>query len=387
MKSKKTPISDRNNAQNTQEYSNAAADAPKSKKLGKKAKVVVIAAIVVLSVMALIVASLLGFLIYLHGLMNYEEIPESSGGEHTSIPDEELSKMLDDIDKANGEQPGDATGTPSDTGGDVTPPETSAPTTDPSQDVKNILLIGADDTGKNGLSDIMIVVSVNTATGKIVCTSLMRDIYSYIPVNNGIYNKLNASHSIGGTPLLLATIKQNFGISIDNYIKVTIPNAIRIFDELGGLELTLSRAEIKYINAGLPDNEKISLSLAGQPVHLSGTALQIHARNRSTDGGGDFNRTRRQRDILDATFIKLSKTSVFDLYSLLEKFLPLVTTDISKTEFLSYIASSATYFQYEREMFRIPCDGCWEYYNTTRSYVRITDINKTMDEWKSRVYG
>ena len=119
-------------------------------------------------------------------------------------------------------------------------------------------------------------------------------------------------------------------------------------------------------------------------LHLNGEELRAHARNRSTGGRVDFNRTRRQREILEAAFEKSKTMSITELMSFLGDALPLVTTDISYSDFVGYISNAGEYTSYEFESFRIPSDGCWKYW---KNYVLITNTEKTMKQWFNMVYN
>lgn len=273
----------------------------------------------------------------------------------------------------------------------VTPPPDTTPLTpsnpiDPKNGkVKNILLIGRDLTGKYGLSDVMIIVSINDKNGSITLTSLLRDTYVYIPANGGFYNRLNASHSSGGTSLLINTIKRNFGITIDNYIKVDFGSVQKVFDILGGIDIGLSTQEIQYIN-GRSGSTKIDISLEGQVVHLNGAQLLAHCRNRSS-GNGDWGRTDRQRKVITAIFNKLKTKSIGELNDLLNQLFPLVTTDITFTTFTSYILKSPYYMTYNVKTFTIPASPYWYYYRDAkgRSMIRISNMTKTIAQWQQTI--
>lgn len=263
-----------------------------------------------------------------------------------------------------------------------------APVVNPSTDDKitNILLIGRDMTGVNGLSDVMIIASINDTDGTITLTSLLRDTYVYIPANRGSYNRLNAAHSIGGTSLLIATIKRNFGIDIDNYIKVDFNSVQKVFDILGGVNMVLTEQEINHINKRC--KAYIDPALAGTEIHLNGLQILSHCRNRYS-GNGDWGRTERQRNILTSVFETLKTKSIDELKNLLDQLFPLVTTDISLGEFSSYIIKSPTYMKYTINTFTIPGGGYWYYYRDSagRSVIRISNINKTVALWRQAVYG
>lgn len=405
----------------------------------KLKKTILIVSIVVVSLILILVSAFFILSVYYYNKMNYETLPPDNG-ENMQIPQEELDSILANLDDdetfydygdsdsgtlepetiapdtsaSDATDPdSSATDTP-DSGGTpststptpettvpvttppvTTPPETSASTPVPpvlpvsNDKVRHILLVGADYVGENGLSDIMVIASINETEKTVTCTSLMRDTYVYIPVNQGITNKLNVAHQIGGVKLLVKTIQKNFGIKIDNYVRVKFNEAVALFDHLGGLAVKLDKAEVEYIKKCVPSskiafNEAEADSNGFVTLHLNGTELRAHARNRTTGGRVDFNRTRRQREILEAAFEKAKTMSIPELMSFLDDALPLVTTDITYSDFVGYISNAPTYASYKFESFRIPADGCWKYW---KNFILITNTEKAMKQWHNTVFN
>ena len=98
-----------------------------------------------------------------------------------------------------------------------------APDQEPGEEepeLSHVLVIGMDVSGINtrARSDTMIVVTINETTGKIVLTSLLRDLYVSIPEYPN--NRLNAAFALGDVALLYKTIYANFGITIDRYVAI-----------------------------------------------------------------------------------------------------------------------------------------------------------------------
>lgn len=223
--------------------------------------------------------------------------------------------------------------------------------------IRNILLIGTDarTASDRGRSDTMMLVTINEKTGQIVMTSFLRDIYLHIPVIDS-YNRINAAYAAGGVSLLTKTIKENFNIQIDQYIRINFSGFENIIDYMGGVDVNLSQAEIDFV--GLEGSATPGM------VHLDGKHALNYCRCRyvSLDGeGGDFARTLRQRRVMNLLFDKLKGLSVFEIGSLLDEFLPQVTTNISSSEMLSLLTKAPTYLSYEIKSYRLPVDGSWKY--------------------------
>ncbi|NLW11705.1 MAG: LCP family protein, partial [Clostridiaceae bacterium] len=118
------------------------------------------------------------------------------------------------------------------------------------KNVENILLIGVDagdiEQGDHN-SDTMILVSFNKKTKTVRAVSLMRDIWAYYP-NRGGYDKLNAAFSYGGPGQTVNIINENFNLDIQKYIVTDFDGLSNLVDIMGGIELSITNAESRYIN-------------------------------------------------------------------------------------------------------------------------------------------
>ena len=192
-----------------------------------------------------------------------------------------------------------------------------------SENTVHILLIGEDARPgeSRGRSDTMLLCSVNIGEKKLTVTSFMRDMYVSIPGYTP--HKLNAAFAWGGMQLLEETIGFHFGIEIDGCFAVDFEAFQWIVDELGGVEITLTAQEAQYL--GL--REGIN--------RLNGQTALTYARIRSI-GDGDFDRTQRQRNVIQALIAQCRDMTVGEMHILLEKVLPRVRTNLEKTQVLQY---------------------------------------------------
>lgn len=205
--------------------------------------------------------------------------------------------------------------------------------------IYNILLIGADYGVRtaNGYSDYltrsdsMILLSINTINNVINMVSLSRAAYVAIPGHGN--KRLNAAHAYGGAKLLVETIEKNYKIRIDKYVKVNFDGFQSIVDALGGVSINMTAQEASII---------LGKSKAGT-YSLDGEDAMAYARLRSIDS--DRKRTGRQRAILNAMAAKLRQASVSQLFELLDVFLPLVTTNFTKTELIEQMTNVPKYLK------------------------------------------
>lgn len=229
-------------------------------------------------------------------------------------------------------------------------------------EIINIMLVGQDtrDAEKRGLSDTMILVSINRETKKLVLTSFIRDLYIDIVglSGKGTYrDRLNTAYCTGGIEQLGNTLAYNFGVEIDNFVEVDFSAFQKIIDALGGVDIEITAAEANYMNT-YKEFIPYKWSLVEGMNHLDGKQTLAYARIRKLDS--DWNRTARQRKLLGVLFEKVKDMSISDMMDLAEEFLPMITTDMTNGDITKYIIQVAPILKdLEIESIRIPEDGTW----------------------------
>lgn len=191
----------------------------------------------------------------------------------------------------------------------------------------NILLIGQDRRPGQGRqrSDAMILCTVNTDAKTLTMTSFLRDLYVQIPGYRD--NRINAAYQFGGMPLLNQCLEVNFGVHVDGNVEVDFNEFIKIIDLMGGVRISLTNAEVGYL-------QKFGHDVYPGMNKLSGEKALAYARIRKIDN--DFGRTNRQRTVLTALLNKVKTMSFEEQYDLLLEVLPLITTDIETKDILQY---------------------------------------------------
>lgn len=200
-------------------------------------------------------------------------------------------------------------------------------------DILNILVMGTDSldvTRDRGRSDTMIIVSYNKKTGKIKLTSLLRD--SLVPIAGYDWNRINTAYYFGGVGLAINTVNDIFGLDIQQFVVIDLNGTKNLINKLGGVDITLTKAEAELYNAYWGTKYTAGVN------HMSGEHLLGHMRNRAI--GSDFERTRRQRDVIVALFEKIVKEkSIPEIYELVDYSFGIVKTNISFAELTSLAAS------------------------------------------------
>lgn len=282
---------------------------------------------VVLSVICVILALILALMIFIAVYMNRMLGRIDRIGEEETLSSSELEELLKP-EQTRGE---DYTG-PVYNEQDVTISTQPAQVIE-SENTINILLIGSDrrSSSSRGLSDAMILCTINKKTKTLTMTSFLRDTYVSIPGYRE--NKLNAAYPIGGVELLDATLKHNFGVEVDGNIVVDFSQFRQIIDLLGGVEITLTSAEAHHINFNTGS------ALTAGTHRLNGDEALIYSRIRKIDS--DFGRTNRQRTVLTALINQFRGASLSQLSSTVDGLLDLISTDMTDGEILGYVMDLA----------------------------------------------
>src|SRR5262249_35689205 len=137
----------------------------------------------------------------------------------------------------------------------------------------NFLLLGtdkrtADDFDPNDASsntwttpgparaDTIMLVHVPKGNNSAYVISIPRDAYIYIPSNAGMKkadikwdggkSKVNAAFAYGGSPLMVSTLQQFSGLTIDYPILLNFKAVRDITDAVGGVDVIVDRATQDY---------------------------------------------------------------------------------------------------------------------------------------------
>lgn len=207
-------------------------------------------------------------------------------------------------------------------------------------DYTNLVVYGVDsranDLQKNTRSDSIMIVSINKKTKKIKLSSIFRD--TFVNIEHHGYTKINHAYAYGGPSLSISTINQNFDLNIKDFITVNFSALTNVIDMLGGIELDINKAELKYVNAYTRDVARINkmdFTYIQSPGRQTVTGVQAtgYCRVRYTKGG-DFTRAERQRTVLKAIFEKAKKSNPVTLYKVANEILPQIYTSLSTGEIM-----------------------------------------------------
>lgn len=196
--------------------------------------------------------------------------------------------------------------------------------------VINILFIGTDDAGSgfstNARGDSCMLFSVNTSGNHPVISLVSFERGMGVPILEGQYEGqwdwLTHTFRYGGAELMLKEIQYCFSLDVDYYVRVNFNSFIAGIDALGGVDVEFDRAEANYFidNYGYP-------AVVGTN-HLDGRMALRYARLRAIDS--DWQRIRRQREVIEAALNQLKKQNLADADTLINELLGLVRTNLNE---------------------------------------------------------
>ncbi|GAB4536003.1 MAG: hypothetical protein Fur0018_26520 [Anaerolineales bacterium] len=161
----------------------------------------------------------------------------------------------------------------------------------------NILILGSDQRPYEGgfRTDTIILLTVDPVQQTVHLTSFPRDLYVYIP--GWTMQRINTALAWGGFDALAQTFEYNFGVRPDHYVRINLFAFQNVVDSLGGIDV--------YVAVPLSDHRDGhgTYSVPAGLVHMDGETALWYVRSRYTSS--DFDRTRRQQEVLQAVFYRL----------------------------------------------------------------------------------
>lgn len=190
--------------------------------------------------------------------------------------------------------------------------------------VQVLALLGTDsDAPYLGRTDTILLVFYNVHNGNASLLSIPRDLYVYIP--GYTMDRINTAYVSGGIDLLFETLEYNLGIHPNHWALAHLNDFSRFVDDLGGVT----------VQVGTPVEDPWCSVPAGT-VHLSGYSALCYVRSRM--GSSDFDRSRRQQDVLLALFWRFIRLdSLSRLPEWYGKYAGTVHSDLGLADLLSFI--------------------------------------------------
>lgn len=176
--------------------------------------------------------------------------------------------------------------------------------------------LGTQDDGGSANTDTMLLLHVPADGGRATAISFPRD--SYVDIPGYGKSKLNSAYPDGyqtaadqgasevarqsaGIQVLISTLNQLTGLTIDHYVQVNLLGFYRISLALKGVQVCL-KEDVKEANSG------IDLKAGTQTIEGTQALAFVRQRYGFPDGRGDLDRIQRQQYFLSAVFRKVLST-------------------------------------------------------------------------------
>lgn len=255
------------------------------------------------------------------------------------------------------------------------------------KNVINILLIGSDASSKDktradvmekGNTDVMMLVSVNTANKTIKLVSIMRDSYLYLKGYDR-FAKLNAACANGGPAYLVDVIEDSYKIEIDGYAMVDFDTFTQCIDIVGG------------VNVDVPEaiGRKYKMPY-GKGVLLNGAQALDFCRERKVYVDADVSRTGNQRRVINALIDKCKTASLSTVNSVFDTILANVHTSLRKKEIVSYMTKALTdgWANYTVTQRTMPtADARFDYSGSAAGWIWVIDYPLAAQKMQMELYG
>lgn len=198
----------------------------------------------------------------------------------------------------------------------------------------NILLMGSDQRPNDGgfRTDVVLLLTLNPGGGSASLTSFPRDLYVYEP--GWRVDRINSAFARGDFQMMADTMEYNFGVRPDHYVLVNFEGFKTIIDALGGITVQVAQP-LSDERDGPGD-----FSVPAGAVTMDGETALWYVRSRGTSS--DFDRTRREQEVLEGLFRRLlSLDAITKAPELYGQYKQTVTTDLGIADILPLLPFAA----------------------------------------------
>ncbi len=249
------------------------------------------------------------------------------------------------------------------------------------KDIVNILVCGTDmrlpNTKDQGRCDATVIVSLNKKSGDVKIISFERSIG--VPTPSYGDTKLNGIFNYGGGEYVQEVISKCFLVDLAGYVHLSYETIPQVFDAIGGIDVELDQSEVyhifKYVEYDL-DRPELQVGMN----NLRGWAAYAYCRLRDADD--NFARQRRVRNALQAAVSKLKTMSLSELNATADAVLPLIGTNLTKTQISSLILMAPKFKNATIEQMSVPeKNEGWSYQSPSGEYMLGLDYS----EWSQKI--
>ena len=205
--------------------------------------------------------------------------------------------------------------------------------------------------GSGANADVQIICNVDMATGDIKLVSVYRDTYLKTGKSNSRYAKINEAYAIGGPEQAVSALNSNLDLNIENYVTFNWKAVADAVEMLGGVDIDITDKEFYYMNAYIHEtsvkaginaqNPAANYIKSAGPQHLNGVQAVAYARLRYMDS--DFERTKRQREVISQCLDHAKKADLATLTSVIDVVLPQVAFNIDTADIIELAKGISRY--------------------------------------------
>jgi LCP family protein required for cell wall assembly len=148
-------------------------------------------------------------------------------------------------------------------------------------------------------TDTLMVVHVSADRHDVRVVSLPRDSWVSIP-GHGM-NQITAAARIGGPSLMVRTVEQDTGLTINGYVEVNFLGFVRVINALGGVSICLSQAV---------DDPYSGLRMSSGMHHVNGVTALKYARDRHSSARSDLGRIQDQQHLISSVLTEATSSGM-----------------------------------------------------------------------------
>lgn len=212
---------------------------------------------------------------------------------------------------------------------DMTATSHSEGSSSESDDYINLLLLGEDEAAS--LTDVIMIVSLNTDAKQINVLQIPRD--TYAEYTTASYRKLNAAKNVLGDGKKVAEfLSENLGIRIDHYAVLGLDAVSKTVDALGGIEIDVPN-DMVYDDP----YQDLSINIKKGRQILDGEKAKQFIRYRAGYIRGDLDRLDAQKLFLTSLLKKVSDIDMHTIIKIAATVIPMIESDISYGDCISMI--------------------------------------------------
>lgn len=197
----------------------------------------------------------------------------------------------------------------------------------------------------NAITDTMMVVSMDTKTGKVTMVSVPRDTSAFdlyyggwaesgLKLNELVNKLINGYYKSPDPPMITLKKEISFlvGLPIDYYVSIDLGGFASMINAVGGVDVYNEQAVV---------DESTGISVGVGLLHLNGTLAMAYVRSREGAGGSDYKRAARQQAVLIAVEKKVASPAVLpNLGNLISLAGKVIATDFPLENARDYVSAA-----------------------------------------------